>query len=135
MRRAGGRDSLLALAAALPLALPAAPLTAAPKNSPAAYRMAGDFASLIGRCWFGKGRSTFPGYAHASETNAIVGPPRVLLVDKKAPHGRPALVIEFRTSGGAVDISVYGPLAAGAKAATIEADLNRWASGGKECAP
>jgi hypothetical protein len=97
--------------------------------------MAGEFAKLIGKCWLAKGQADFAGYVHASEINAIAGPPRVLLVDKKTPHGRPALVIEFKTSAGAVDIAVYGPLAAGAKAQIIEADLKRWASGGRECAP
>jgi hypothetical protein len=108
---------------------------AATKNSSAAYRMASDFARLIGRCWLAKGQPDFAGYVHASEINAIAGPPRVLLVDKKAPHGRPALVIEFKTTAGAVDIAVYGPLATGAKSQIIETDLNRWASGVRECAP
>jgi hypothetical protein len=59
----------------------------------------------------------------------------VLLVDRKAPHGRPALVIEFKSKGGAIDIAVYGPLAASKKASIIEADLSRWASGEDGCAP
>ncbi len=118
--------------AALALLLPA-PAFAAEKNSAAAYHMAADFGIIIGRCWFAKGEKTFAGYVHATESNAITGPPRVLLVEKKAPHGLPALVIEFKTAGRDVDIAVYGPLAAGPKAARIGADLNRWAAGGKGC--
>jgi hypothetical protein len=123
----------LAVAACLLVAAASPGLAAASPNSPAAYAMAGDFARLIGRCWFAKGEKDFAGYQHASETNAIAGPPRVLLVDRKAPHGRPALVIEFRTVAGAIDIAVYGPLAAGDKAPRIQADLQRWAAGGKGC--
>ena len=134
MSHIGGRPHLAAAVAVL-LAIPTAPAMAATRNSPAAYRIAGEFAKLIGKCWLAKGQADFAGYVHASEINAIAGPPRVLLVDKKAPHGRPALVIEFKTIAGAVDIAVYGPLAAGAKAHIIETDLNRWASGGRECAP
>ena len=58
---------------------------------------------------------------------------RILLVERKDPHGRPALVIEFNTAGKNIDLAVYGPLAAGPKATRIGADLNRWAAGGKGC--
>jgi hypothetical protein len=111
----------------------AVPVRAATKNSTAAYKLAATFGGLIGRCWFARGETTFAGYIHASETNAIAGPPRVLLVDRKAPHGRPALVIEFRTTTGDIDINVYGPLAASARAARIQTDLQRWAAGGEGC--
>jgi hypothetical protein len=132
LMRATGAGAATVVAALL-ATFSMASVAAQSKNSPAAYKMTGDFASLIGRCWFAKGDSTFAGYSHASETNAIAGPPRVLLVEKKAPDGRPALVIEFKTVGSAVDISVYGPLAAGDKAPRIQADLQRWATGGKGC--
>ncbi len=124
----GAIGALAVVAAAFP-----ADGIAAPKNSAAAYAMAGDFAGLIGRCWFAKGETAFAGYEHASETNAIAGPPRILLVEKTAPHGRPALVIEFKTTTGALDIAVYGPLAASDKAPRIQTDLQRWATGGKGC--
>jgi hypothetical protein len=117
--------------AALALLLPAPAF--AEKNSAAAYHMAADFGVIIGRCWFGKGEKFLAGYVHATESNAITGPPRVLLVDRKAPHGLPALVIEFKTAGRDIDIAVYGPLASGPKATRIGTDLNRWAAGGKAC--
>jgi hypothetical protein len=127
-----GRLFVLAIAALIATAS-LADAKPPPKNSAAAYKLAAQFSGLIGRCWFAKGETAFAGYQHASETNAIAGPPRVLLVEKKAPHGRPALVIEFRTTTGDIDVSVYGPLAATAKAARIGADLRRWVAGGRGC--
>jgi hypothetical protein len=125
-----GRAILLLALGALAAATPA---SAATTNSPAAYKLAATIGGLIGKCWFAKGETAFAGYQHASETNAIAGPPRVLLVEAKAPHGRPALVIEFRTTTGDIDINVYGPLADSPKAPRIQVDLQRWAAGGTGC--
>jgi hypothetical protein len=119
------------------MAIAAAPSAVAPAeaaNSTAAYRMAARFSEAIGRCWFGKGEKAFAGYVHASETNAIAGPPRILIVKKSSPHAPPALVIELRTAGGRVEVNVYGPLIETDRAARISADVNRWAAGGGACA-
>jgi hypothetical protein len=113
-------------------ALPADSALAA-SNGTAAYRMAASMSATIGRCWFGKGEKAFAGYVHASETNAIAGPPRVLIVKKSAPHARPELVIEFRTESDGVRVNVYGPLIETERGTRIAADINRWADGSGAC--
>jgi hypothetical protein len=130
LTRAAGAAAV-ALIATLGLGHPSP--AAAAGNNPAAYRLAAEVSATLGRCWFGAGEKAFAGYVHASETNAIVGPPRILIVKKNAPHARPDLVIEFRTEGSITRVNVYGPLIASDKATRIAADVNRWAAGGKEC--
>ena len=88
-------------------------------------------SAAIGKCWFAKGETIFAGYIYVPEIDAYVGPPRILLVPKKSPHGKPALVIEFSAAKRKIDI--YGPLADTPKVTRIEADIGRWAAGGESC--
>lgn len=123
----------LALAALAAAALGPLASADAAGNDQAAYRLAANVSATIGRCWFAAGEKAFAGYVHASETNAIAGPPRILIVRKSAPHARPELVIEFRTEGSITRVNVYGPLITSDRAPRISADINRWAAGGSAC--
>ena len=58
------------------------------------------------------------------------GTPRILLVPKGKPQSLPKLVI----AANGRQISTFGPLMEGADAGRINADVARWASGGKGCA-
>jgi len=84
-------------------------------------------AGAMKKCWF-NGDPAFAGYRYAPEIN--VGKPRILLVDRKAPHGLPLLVVEPKRAGTA---DAYGPLLASALAPRIRDDLTRWLKGGSEC--
>jgi hypothetical protein len=88
-------------------------------------------SAAIGKCWFAKGESAFADYVYSPEINALAGPPRILLIDKTAPHGRPALVIEFSEAERKIDI--YGPLTDTPRIARIKADIDRWAGGSENC--
>ena len=79
-------------------------------------------------CWFG-GDPTFAAYIYTPEINA--SQPRILIVSKKDPRGRPLLVIEPK---GAATADVYGPLLAEPTGARIRSDLGRWLKGGAGCA-
>jgi hypothetical protein len=101
------------------------------KNPSAIDSAAARISAAIGKCWFAKGETIFAGFIYVPEIDAYVGPPRILLVPKKSPHGKPALVIEFSAAKRKID--VYGPLADTPKAARIQADIGRWAAGGESC--
>ncbi len=84
-------------------------------------------ASAMKKCWF-SGDPVFAAYRYAPEINA--SGPRILLVDRKTPHGLPRLVVEPKRAGTA---DAYGPLLASALAPRIRDDLRRWLKGGSEC--
>lgn len=96
--------------------------------SAAAFALADGLAEAVGRCWFADTEDAFAGYVYTPET--VGGRPRILLAARDDPGGLPALVIEPR-SGGEVD--VYGPLIASELGPRIDADIDRWRSGGTAC--
>jgi hypothetical protein len=122
VKRAGVGLACLALAACQS----AAPTTA-PRTSDAAHALNTALAGSLKACWF-SGDAAFAGYLYTPEVNA--GAPRILIVAKDDPNGRPLLVIE---PTGAAAASVYGPLLASPVGARAKGDLDRWIAGGSGC--
>jgi len=79
-------------------------------------------------CWF-SADPAFTAYIYSPEINADA--PRILIVPKNDPHGRPVLVIEPK---GAATADAYGPLLAGTAGDRVRTDLSRWLKGGVACA-
>jgi hypothetical protein len=123
------RPIFLAVAALLA----GAPADAATKPSSAAQILVTRLSTSIARCWFAKGETAFAAYSYAPETDAYAGLPRILLVPKGAPHGKPALVVEIDAKPTGNDVNIYGPLMSGRLATRIQADVGRWANGGTAC--
>jgi hypothetical protein len=92
-----------------------------------AHALATHLAATMKTCWF-SGDAGFAAYRYAPEVNA--GAPRILLLSKKDPHGKPLLVIEPKRAGTA---DAYGPLLAGTLAPRVIADLTRWLKGSSDC--
>lgn len=110
------------------LALAAAPAAHADgRTSDAAHALSTHLAGAMKKCWF-SGDRVFAAYRYTPEVNA--GAPRILLVARKEPHGRPLLVVE---PTGKASADAYGPLLADALAPRIRADLTRWLRGGSAC--
>lgn len=84
-------------------------------------------SATIRTCWF-SGDPAFAEFSYAPEAN--IAQPRILIVPKKEPGGRPALVIEPK--GGGV-VEMYGPLLQSASGARISADVARWRTGSSAC--
>ena len=133
-RRRGGAVLLApALAATLAAALTAAaPSGAAAQPSDAAYALVNRLSAAMKRCWFMGGDPMFGDYVAAPEPNATGGP-RILVVARNTPDGRPSLVVEILGAGPKPRVNVYGPLAAGVAADRIGRDLRRWLDGGDAC--
>jgi len=83
-------------------------------------------------CWTRSKDKDFVGYAVIPELDTQAGKPRILVVDKKAAHGLPKLVIE--ADGKPVKAAAYGPLLSGPAGSRISTDLKRWAGGSDACA-
>jgi hypothetical protein len=92
-----------------------------------AHALYDHLAAAMRKCWF-SGDDAFAAYRYAPEVNA--GMPRILLVQKKDPHGRPLLVVEPKRAGTA---DAYGPLLATPVAPRVIADLTRWLKGSSDC--
>jgi hypothetical protein len=73
----------------------------------------------------------FDGYSVVPELDTQAGKPRILVLDKKAAHGLPKLVIE--ADGKPVKAAAYGPLLSEPAGSRISADLKRWAGGSDAC--
>jgi len=84
-------------------------------------------ADAMKKCWF-SGDSAFADYVYAPEV--VAGNPRILIVPRSEPGGRPALVIEPRSRAV---VNAYGPLLGTGLAPRISADLNRWKTGVSAC--
>jgi hypothetical protein len=82
-------------------------------------------------CWFKSADPAFAGYQLAPELNSFTGRPRILVVDKKHPTGRPSLVVQ--AEGNPAQLQAFGPMMGGASGGRITGDVNRWASGSKGC--
>lgn len=78
-------------------------------------------------CWF-SGDSAFADFVYAPEV--VGGNPRILIVKRSDPGGRPALVIEPKSRA---TVEVYGPLMSSPLAPRISADVNRWKTGVSAC--
>jgi hypothetical protein len=82
-------------------------------------------------CWFKSADPAFAGYQLAPELNSFTGRPRILVVDKKHPTGRPSLVVQ--AEGNPAQLQAFGPMMNGASGGRITGDVNRWAAGSKNC--
>jgi len=108
------------------------PPAAMAQTTEAAYALANRLGSAMKRCWFMGGDPMFGDYVAAAEPNATGGP-RILVVQRNAPDGRPALVVEILGGGAKPKVNVYGPLATDAAGDRIARDLRRWLDGGDGC--
>ena len=121
------------IAAAIAVAMAAtAPVVAVAQPSDAAYALVNRLSAAMKRCWFMGGDPMFGNYVAAPEPNASGGP-RILVVARNTPDGRPVLVLEILGAGPKPRVNVYGPLAVGAAADRIGRDLRRWLDGGDGC--
>ncbi|MFJ6323643.1 MULTISPECIES: hypothetical protein [unclassified Rhizobium] len=82
-------------------------------------------------CWFKSSDPAFAGYQLSPELNSFTGRPRILVVDKKHPTGRPSLVVQ--AEGNPAQLQAFGPMMGGASGGRITGDVNRWAAGSKNC--
>ncbi len=105
---------------------------ASAQPSQAAYALSERFTAAMKRCWFAGGDPIFGNYVAAPEPNATGGP-RILVVERGTPDGRPSLVIEIQDVSPKPRVNVYGPLAVGPAADRIGRDLRRWLDGGNGC--
>ncbi len=126
----GQRRFLRVTSVAVLAALASLPAKAQPSD--AAYALATRLGAAMERCWFMGGDRDFGDYVYSPEPNATGGP-RILVVPRASPDGRPLLVIEILGSGPKPRVNVYGPLAAGPAADRIGRDLRRWLDGGDAC--
>lgn len=124
-RRRGAALLAAALAAATPVGAAAQP-------SDAAYALVNRLSAAMKRCWFMGGDPMFGDYVAAPEPNASGGP-RILVVPRSTPDGRPVLVVEILGAGPKPKVNVFGPIATGAAAERIGRDLRRWLDGGDAC--
>lgn len=85
-------------------------------------------SQTIRTCWF-SGDPAFAEYHYAPEVNLAA--PRILIVSKADPQGRPLLVIEPKGRGM---VDVYGPLLQSPNGPRISADIARWRTGSEACA-
>ena len=121
------------IAGAMTVAVVAAiPPAAVAQPSDAAYSLVNRLSAAMKRCWFMGGDPMFGNYVAAPEPNASGGP-RILVVARNTPDGRPVLVVEILGAGPKPRVNVYGPLAVGAAADRIGRDLRRWLDGGDGC--
>ncbi|MCR4266275.1 hypothetical protein [Nitratireductor sp. ZSWI3] len=83
------------------------------------------------RCWIRSGDRRFHGLHMIPELDTAVGRPRLLIMRTDKRQGLPLLVIE--ASGPPTRIVTYGPLAASATGARVNADIMRWSGGRDGC--
>jgi len=105
---------------------------ASAQHSSAAYALADRLGNAMKRCWFMGGDPMFGDYVSSPEPNATGGP-RILVVARASPDGRPVMVVEILDEGAKPRVNVYGPLAGGPAADRIGRDLRRWLDGGEGC--
>ena len=97
-----------------------------PSNHAVAVATLQKVNSAAHECWMGD--SAFKAYGIIPELDTT-GTPRILVIPKGKPQSLPKLVI---ASNGR-QVSTFGPLAEGELDGRINADVARWASGGKGC--
>jgi hypothetical protein len=82
-------------------------------------------------CWMKSKDKEFRKYRVIPELDTRAGKPRILIVSSKSTQGLPQYVIE--ADGTPARLSTYGPLSGESLGSRIDADVNRWQSGGKGC--
>lgn len=82
-------------------------------------------------CWFKSADPAFARYVMAPELNSFTGRPRILVVERSQPTGRPLLVVQ--AEGNPAKLAAFGPMMSGPGGARISADVIRWAGGTKSC--
>lgn len=82
-------------------------------------------------CWFKSGDAAFASYQLAPELNSFTGRPRILVVERSKPTGRPVLVVQ--AEGNPSKLDAFGPMMDGASSVRITHDVVRWASGTSGC--
>jgi hypothetical protein len=82
-------------------------------------------------CWFKSGDAAFSAYRLAPELNSFSGRPRILVVHKNSPEGRPLLVVQ--AEGNPARLQAFGPMMSEPVSTRIAADVTRWSGGGKTC--
>lgn len=91
-------------------------------------------ADRMRACWFESGDAAFEDYRQETEISSLSGQPRILLVDRDDRGGLPQLVVSVRALQGAgTVVSAFGPLTQTPLVTRINADLDRWASGRRNC--
>lgn len=91
-------------------------------------------ADRIRACWFQSGEEAFASYRQETEITSMSGQPRIILVDSNDSGGLPLLVVTMRTiSGAGTVVSAFGPLTQTPLVSRINADIERWAAGGRAC--
>jgi hypothetical protein len=88
-------------------------------------------ASAAHSCWFKSSDAAFANYVMSPELNSYTGRPRILVVERSHPTGRPLLVVQ--AEGDPAKLETFGPMLNGPSAARIMSDVNRWAAGAKSC--
>ncbi|WP_295732285.1 hypothetical protein [uncultured Bartonella sp.] len=88
-------------------------------------------ALTANRCWFKSDKAEFKRYGFEPELQSYSGRPRMLIVPKNTPGGKPILVVE--AEGNPAKVSVYGPLMATPQGNAIGEDVDRWVKGDNEC--
>lgn len=82
-------------------------------------------------CWFKSGDAAFSAYRLAPELNSFSGRPRILVVHKNSPEGRPLLVVQ--AEGNPARLQAFGPMMSEPVSTRIAGDVTRWSGGGKTC--
>ena len=82
-------------------------------------------------CWFKSGDAAFASYQLAPELNSFTGRPRILVVERSKPTGRPVLVVQ--AEGNPSKLDAFGPMMAGPSSVRINHDVVRWANGTSGC--
>jgi hypothetical protein len=82
-------------------------------------------------CWFKSSDPAFASYSLAPELNSYTGRPRILVVQRSNPSGRPLLVVQ--AEGNPARMEAFGPMMSGPTSTRITGDVNRWAGGAKNC--
>lgn len=91
-------------------------------------------AERIRACWFQSDDENFAAYRQETEITSMSGQPRIILVDRGDSGGLPRLVVTMRTvSGAGTVVSAFGPLTQTPLVTRINADIARWARGGRSC--
>ncbi|AQT47373.1 MULTISPECIES: hypothetical protein [Bartonella] len=88
-------------------------------------------AQTANRCWFKSDKAEFKRYGFEPELQSYSGRPRMLIVPKSTPGGKPVLVVE--AEGNPARVSVYGPLMAAPQGNAIGEDIDRWVKGDNQC--
>lgn len=88
-------------------------------------------ALTANRCWFKSGNAAFKQYGFEPELQSYSGRPRILVVPRNTPGGKPILVVE--AEGNPARVSVYGPLMAAPQGNKIGEDIDRWVKGDNQC--